>query len=59
MDEAHSEDKEDERVFEYSPGQIYDRRVWSRQLTDQEIYDLYRPETRWDLYKPRPFPGGR
>jgi hypothetical protein len=35
---------------------LYDVKVWQRDLSDGEIYALYAPETRWDLYGVRDAP---
>jgi hypothetical protein len=32
-------------------GRQSDLRIYGRALSDQEIYQLYAPETRWDLYR--------
>ena len=31
-------------------GQIAEVRVYNRALTDNEVWELYAPQTRWDLY---------
>jgi hypothetical protein len=33
-------------------GRIADVRIWNVALTDDEVWDLYDPQTRWDLYYP-------
>ena len=39
----------------YSPmsGTIADVRIYNRALSDEEVAELYNPETRWELYQPR------
>ena len=36
----------------HAGGVIFDARIYNTSLTDQEVYQLYSPETRWDLYLP-------
>ena len=36
----------------YFSGSIFDARIYNRVLSDQEVFDLFAPPTRWDLYKP-------
>lgn len=36
----------------FSEGWIDDVRIYSRVLQPQEVLDLYRPATRWELYEP-------
>ena len=40
-------------------GLIGDTRYWNRILTDKEIFELYHPGTRWDLYKTPMVPRAR
>lgn len=35
-------------------GRIDDIRIYNRVLTDSEVYQLYAPQTRWDLCEPLP-----
>ncbi len=34
-------------------GLMADVRAYNRALSDREVYQLFAPETRWDLYRPR------
>jgi len=33
-------------------GRIVEARLYNRALTDEEVWDLYAPQTRWQLYRP-------
>ena len=36
----------------YLSGMIAESRIYNRALSDAEVYALYAPQTRWELYKP-------
>ncbi len=36
----------------YFSGRIAEVRVYNRAMTDAEVWQLYAPETRWELYRP-------
>lgn len=36
----------------YFSGSVYDLRIYNRALTDAEVWQIYDPATRWELYKP-------
>ena len=44
----------------YMSGRIAEARIYDRPLTEMEVWQLYAPETRWELYSPVAwFIGGR
>ena len=39
-------------ISAYFDGWISDVAIWNRSLSDAEVFKLYAPETRWELYEP-------